>query len=135
CDNMFTHYHDLICGHTITTSITSPDIVHLLKAPCSSACVRYRYLKSTGLDMSCFSNISHVAFVCPACVEAYIRENYYAVDWQYRETGFVPSKYNETNIRVWTHRAVLRLVDSGLRMAQGTTGVFSIVMAEKYPAL
>ncbi|KAF2714900.1 hypothetical protein K504DRAFT_529156 [Pleomassaria siparia CBS 279.74] len=113
------------CCHTIITNTSYPTI-DIVKEPCGSNCTRYGLLRATGISMDSFSGITHNPFCCPACIEENLRKRYDRTHTEYSLMGWTPSKNQEKNIRVWTHRLVLKCMQSGQKVAQGVQGIFKL---------
>lgn len=121
CDDPRTHYHHLKCGHNVTTSTTFPSN-NEQKSQCASNCKG-----SNGLQGSTIR-----AFICPACIETLLRRNYTKIWKEYRANGFHPPSDPATNIGIWVCVSVRYLARFGMRIMQGTTGLFLLGNENEY---
>ncbi|KAF2119904.1 hypothetical protein BDV96DRAFT_595518 [Lophiotrema nucula] len=140
CASSLTHCHDLACGHTVDPGANIEGDV-ISKKPCGPNCTRYVFLKTSGLHMQSFSSICEVRFVCPTCIEAWIRQQFRKLNEQRSMVDGKPvaELHNTTEEEVvfWTHRLVARLIDNyfleyHMRPAEGVSGVFRLSDVETY---
>ncbi|KAF2683615.1 hypothetical protein K458DRAFT_39890 [Lentithecium fluviatile CBS 122367] len=137
CSNPHTNYHKLACNHMVLTSTTWPSADEP-KSACASNCKRISSISSsTAGEEDAVNHLrpdstTFVPFICPMCIEIALRRNYIKIWKEYRSAGFRPSHEVDVNVATWTHRSVHALVDAGLRVTQGTSGVFLFTCEDEY---
>ncbi|KAF2828131.1 hypothetical protein CC86DRAFT_439054 [Ophiobolus disseminans] len=141
CNNPSTHLHTLDCGHTVfsSTSNTTPPSPFpsspTPKSPCSPNCLRAIYTLKPSLPLTWLKHTSLAPFVCPVCVEACMRADYSVLLVQHRESGGRLANATETNIRLWTYAAMIKMVAEGGRMCEGMAGCFAMRDVGAYEGL
>lgn len=140
CVSIFTHCHDLACEHTVDPG-ADLEGDSTRKKPCGPNCTRYVSLKTSGLHVQSFNNICEVRFVCPTCIEAWIRQQFKKMNEQRSvfDGNLVATLRNtiEEEVVFWTHRLVARLTDHyfleyHMRPVEGISGVFRLAHVETY---
>lgn len=116
CETSATHYHDLKCGHTVTTSTGWPSATEP-KSSCASNCKRVQFSKHTKQG-------TLIPFICPVCLETLIRRNFIKIWKEYRSAGYAPDPDPDVNVMVWVYSSVQQLAMFGLRVTQATSGIF-----------
>jgi len=113
CDAHEANYHTLVCGHTVLTSASWP-CAGSPKSRCASNCTPSLASRSGTL----------VPFTCSMCLETNIRRNYISVWKEYRSAGRYPDPDAHMNVSLWVYASVSWLKSLGLRVTQGTSGIF-----------
>ncbi|KAF9734846.1 hypothetical protein PMIN03_002460 [Paraphaeosphaeria minitans] len=121
CENQITNYHDLSCGHLVTTS-TSFVTPLAPKAPCASNCCRTQPTTHSTLT----------PFLCPVCLETLIRRNYVKTYKEFIAAGRYPDPDPANNVKTWLCCSVRVVSRFGLRITQGTSGLFLLGDEEKF---
>jgi hypothetical protein len=139
CSNPGTNYHELNCGHAVLTSTDWPSD-HCPKSACASNCKRKSCPTSSAADITKGEHprteaSTFAPFICPNCIEVALRRNYVKVWKQYYYAGYAPAHETEVNIGTWTYCAVRALEQVGLRVAQGTSGVYIFGYEHEYKAI
>lgn len=123
CGCTLTNYHILNCGHTVFTSTAWPSTFEE-KSACASNC-------KTPTDR--LDNERQEAqppaimpFICPMCIELSIRRAYIKTWKEFRHFGFNPASDPDVNATIWTYASVYALRKRGLRVTQGTSGIFRL---------
>jgi len=133
CNNPKTNYHNLSCGHAILTSTDWPS-ADCPKSACASNCERKSSATLPATDIASAVSAAEgahsrptptvVPFICPVCIERSVRRNYIKIWHEYRGANYVPAGPPDVNVKTWTYCAVRALEQVGMRVAQGTTGVY-----------
>jgi hypothetical protein len=121
CETLTTHYHDLNCGHLVATSTGFPT-PYDLKAPCASNCKRSQPT----------THITLTPFVCPLCLETLLRRNYINTYKDFTAAGYIPDPDPARNVKKWLCCSIRLVSKYGLRIVQGTSGVFLLGDEEKF---
>jgi hypothetical protein len=140
CENSTTHIHSLDCGHNVITSpiaglytsASSP------KQSCSPNCYHTIHAAKPQLPLHWLKTsqtLHEQSFICPACVENQIREQYPKSLEQHRKERGRLTDSEETNVQLWTYAAVLEAVERGGRMCEATVGLFRLKYVDGFKAL
>ncbi|KAF2442729.1 hypothetical protein P171DRAFT_445323 [Karstenula rhodostoma CBS 690.94] len=121
CETLTTNYHDLSCGHLVTTSTGFPT-PYDLKAPCASNCCRSQPTTHGTLT----------PFVCPVCLETLIRRNYVKTYKEFTAAGYYPDPDPAENVKKWLCCSIRLVSNFGPRIVQGMSGLFLLGDEEKF---
>jgi hypothetical protein len=121
CDTVTTHHHDLSCGHLVATSTGFPDPYNL-EALCTSN--RKRSQPTTHITLT--------PFVCPLCLEKVHLRNYIKTYKEFTAAGYVSDPDPARNVKKGLCCSIRLPSKFGLRIFQGTSGLFLDGDEEKF---